>query len=131
MKSKGYKVLLNLTKKASFQKEKTYAGCEPLDKYELQDLFDYVVRHKNLVVIGQCSGIFHPLKYLSCLKIMFFPDYQDKDQYQDPGRAEWNSCSIQHTPYTKNHIDIKMSQFKLEQLDLLIQWKSKYQMERL
>ena len=29
MKSKGYKVLLNLTKKASFQKEKTYAGCEP------------------------------------------------------------------------------------------------------
>jgi hypothetical protein len=121
MKSKGYKVLLNLTKKASFQKEKTYAGCEPLDKYELQDLFDYVVRHKNLVVIGQCSGIFHPLKYLSCLKIMFFPDYQDKDQYQDPGRAEWNSCSIQHTPYTKNHIDIKMSQFKLEQLDLLIQ----------
>ena len=121
MNSKGYKVLLNLTKKASFQKEKTYVGCEPLDKYELQDLFDYVVRHKNLVVIGQCSGIFHPLKYLSCLKIMFFPDYQDKDQYQDPGRAEWNSCSIQHTPYTKNHIDIKMSQFKLEQLDLLIQ----------
>ena len=83
-------------------------------------MFDYVVRHKNLVVIGQCSGIFHPLKYLSCLKIMFFPDYQDKDQYQDPGRAEWNTCSIQHTPYTKNHIDIKMSQFDIAQLDLLI-----------
>lgn len=120
MNSKGYKVFVNLTKKASFQREKTFSGTEPLDKYEIQDLLDYVVRHKNLVVIGQCSGIFHLLKYLSCLKIMFFPDYRDQNQYQDPGRAEWGTTSIQHTPYTKNHIDLRMSQFEINQLDLIV-----------
>jgi hypothetical protein len=120
MKSKGYKVFVNLTKKASFQREKVFAGTEPLDKYEIQDLLDYVIRHKNLVVIGQCSGIFHLLKYLECLKIMFFPDYRDENQYQDPGRAEWETTSIQHTPYTKNQIDLRMSQFNLTQLDLIV-----------
>jgi hypothetical protein len=51
---------------------------------------------------------------------MFFPDYKDGDQYQDPGRAEWHSSSIQSTPFTKNHIDIKMSEFDVRQLDLII-----------
>jgi hypothetical protein len=120
MKERGYKVWVNLAKKSNFNKEKIFEGTEALDKSELQDLFDYVVRHKNLVAIGQCSGIFHMFKYLSCMKIMFFPDYKDGDQYQDPGRAEWHSSSIQSTPFTKNHIDIKMSEFDVRQLDLII-----------
>jgi hypothetical protein len=120
MQEKGYKVIVNMTKKTNvFKNQKTFSGTEPLDKYELQDLLDYVVRHKNLVIVGQCSGIFDLFKYLSCLKLMFFVDYEDPNM-PDPTRALYDYCKLGEGPFTKNLIDIKISKFDIKQLDLIV-----------
>lgn len=120
MKENGYKVIVNMTKKTNvFKNQKTFDGTEPLDKYELQDLLDYVVRHQNLVIIGQCSGIFDLFKYLSCLKLMFFIDYEDPNM-PDPTRALYEYCKLGEGPFTKNLIDIKLSKFDIKQLDLIV-----------
>lgn len=120
MKEKEYKVIVNMTKKTNvFKNQKTFEGSEPLDKYELQDLLDYVVRHKNLVIVGQCSGIFDLFKYLSCLKLMFFIDYEDPNM-SDPTRALYEYCKLGEGPFTKNLIDIKLSKFDIKQLDLIV-----------
>lgn len=120
MKEMGYKVIVNMTKKTNvFKNQKVFEGTEPLDKYELQDLLDYVVRHKNLVIVGQCSGIFDLFKYLSCLKIMFFVDYEDPNM-PDPSRALYEYCRLAEGPFTKNLIDMKMSKFDVKQLELIL-----------
>jgi hypothetical protein len=90
-----------------------------LDKLELQDLLDYLVRHKNLVTIGQISGIFVLLKYFEFLKIAFFIDYTDP-KMKDPTRALYESCSLADGLYTKNMVEFKLSEFNINQLDLVV-----------
>ena len=119
MKERGYKVIVNMTKKTNvFKNQKTFEGTEALDKFELQDLMDYLVRHKNLVVMGQASGIFDLFKYAGFLKVMFFIDYEDPNM-PDPTRAGYPNAHLCETPFTRNHIDIKISQFDVKVLDLI------------
>ena len=111
-----------MTKKTGvFKNQKTFEGTEPLDKYELQELMDYIVRHKNLVIIGQASGIFDLFKYLGCLKLMIFAGSNGTDpSMPDPTRAGYETVHLHETPFTKNHIDIKASEFDVRQLDLIV-----------
>jgi hypothetical protein len=102
-----------------FTNQKIFQGTERLDKLELQDLLDYLVRHKNLVTIGQISGIFVLLKYFEFLKIAFFIDYNDPEM-KDPTRALYESCSLSDGLYTKNMIEFKLSEFNINQLDLVV-----------
>ena len=119
MKERGYKVIVNMTKKTNvFKNQKIFEGTEALDKFELQDMMDHLVRHKNLVVMGQASGIFDLFKYAGFLKIMFFIDYEDPTM-PDPTRAGYPNAHLCETPFTRNHIDIKISKFDLKQLDLI------------
>jgi len=120
MKSRGYKVIVNWTSKTNvYTNQKIFHGTERLDKLELQDLIDYLVRHKNLVTIGQISGIFVLLKYFQFLKIAFFIDYNDPEM-KDPTRALYESCSLSDGLYTKNMIEFKLSEFNINQLDLVV-----------
>lgn len=120
MKGKGYRVLVNWTNKTDvFKNQKIFEGTEKLDKIEMQDLMDYVIRHKNLVTIGQISGIFVLFKYFEFLKIAFFVDYEDP-KMQDPHRALYESCSLADGLYTKNMLEFKLSEFNINQLDLVI-----------
>jgi hypothetical protein len=121
MQEKGYRVIVNWTNKTNvFTNQKIFEGTEKLDKLELQDLLDYLVRHKNLVTIGQISGIFVLLKYFEFLKIAFFVDYNDP-KMKDPTRALYESCSLSDGLYTKNMLEFKLSKFNVNQLDLVIQ----------
>jgi hypothetical protein len=120
MKDKGYKVIVNWTNKTNvFTNQKIFQDTERLDKLELQDLLDYLVRHKNLVTIGQISGIFVLLKYFEFLKIAFFIDYTDP-KMKDPTRALYESCSLADGLYTKNMVEFKLSEFNINQLDLVV-----------
>lgn len=120
MKEKGYRVLVNWTNKTDvFTNQKIFEGTEKLDKIEMQDLMDYVIRHKNLVTIGQISGIFVLLKYFHFLKIAFFVDYEDPEMI-DPHRALYESCSLADGLYTKNMLEFKLSKFNINQLNLVI-----------
>ena len=120
MKDKGYRIFVNWTKKTDvFTNQKIFEGTEKLDKLELDDLLKHCARHKNLVTIGQISGIFVLLKYFEFLKIAFFVDYQDPTM-KDPSRALYESCSLSDGIYTKNMLEFKLSQFKMNQLDLVI-----------
>ena len=120
MKDKGYRIFVNWTKKTDvFTNQKIFEGTEKLDKLELGDLLKHCARHKNLVTIGQISGIFVLLKYFEFLKIAFFIDYQDP-KMKDPSRALYESCSLSDGIYTKNMLEFKLSQFKMNQLDLVI-----------
>lgn len=120
MKSKGYKVVVNWTKKTDiFKNQKIFEGTEKLDKLELDDLLKYCAKHKNIVTIGQMSGIFVLLKYFSFLKIVFFIDYQDS-KMKDPTRALYENCSLSDGMYTKNMLEFKLSQFSIDQLDLVL-----------
>lgn len=120
MKQKGYRVLVNWTNKTDvFTNQKIFEGTEKLDKIEMQDLMDYTIRHKNLVTIGQISGIFVLLKYFDFLKIAFFVDYEDSNM-PDPHRALYESCSLADGLYTKNMLEFKLSEFNINQLDLVI-----------
>ena len=120
MKDKGYRVIVNWTNKTNvFTNQKIFQDTERLDKLELQDLLDYLVRHKNLVTIGQISGIFVLLKYFEFLKIAFFIDYTDP-KMKDPTRALYESCSLADGLYTKNMVEFKLSEFNINQLDLVV-----------
>ena len=120
MKDKGYRIFVNWTKKTDvFTNQKIFEGTEKLDKLELGDLLKHCARHKNLVTIGQISGIFVLLKYFEFLKIAFFVDYVDPTM-KDPSRALYESCSLSDGIYTKNMLEFKLSQFKMNQLDLVI-----------
>ena len=39
---------------------------------------------------------------------------------KDPSRALYESCSLSDGIYTKNMLEFKLSQFKMNQLDLVI-----------
>lgn len=120
MKDKGYRVFVNWTKKTNvFTNQKIFEGTEKLNKLELEDLLKHCARHKNLVTIGQISGIFVLLKYLQCLKIAFFIDYHDP-KMKDPSRALYESCGLADGIYTKNMLEFKLSQFNMNQLNLII-----------
>lgn len=120
MKQKGYRVLVNWTNKTDvFTNQKIFEGAEKLKKIEMQDLMDYLIRHENLVTIGQISGIFVLLKYFHFLKVAFFVDYNDP-KMKDPTRALYESCSLADGLYTKNMIEFKLSEFNINQLDLVI-----------
>ena len=63
LNEKGYKTYVNSTKKSDvYKNEKIFEGTYDLDKPEIEDLFEFIVKHKNLVTIGQRSGIFDVLK---------------------------------------------------------------------
>lgn len=120
MRQKGYKVFMNWTNKTNvFANQKIFEGTEKLEKLEMQDLLDYLIRHKNLVTIGQISGIFVLLKYFYFLKIAFFVDYNDP-KMKDPTRALYESCSLADGLYTKNMLEFKLSKFNINQFDLVI-----------
>lgn len=120
MKEKGYRIFVNWTNKTDvFTNQKVFEGTEKLDKIEIQDLMDYVGRHRNLVTIGQISGIFVLLKYFEFLKVAFFIDYHDP-KMPDPGRARYESCSLADGIYTKNMVEFKLSEFDIRQLDLIV-----------
>ena len=119
-KEKNYKVFVNWTNKIEvFTNQKIFEGTEKLEKLELQDLLDYLKRHKNIVTVGQISGIFVLLKYFEFLKIAFFVDYHDP-KMKDPTRALYESCSLANGKYTKNMIEFKLSKFNTKQLDFVI-----------
>ena len=82
-------------------------------------MLDYLKRHKNIVTVGQISGIFVLLKYFEFLKIAFFVDYHDP-KMKDPTRALYESCSLANGKYTKNMIEFKLSKFNTKQLDFVI-----------
>lgn len=120
MKENGYRIFVNWTNKTDvFTNQKVFEGTEKLDKIEIQDLMNYVGRHKNLVTIGQISGIFVLLKYFEFLKIAFFIDYDDP-KMPDPGRARYETCSLADGIYTKNMVEFKLSKFDIRQLDLIV-----------
>lgn len=120
MKQKGYKVFVNWTDKTDvFTNQKIFEGTEKLEKLEMQDLLDYLIRHENLVTIGQISGIFVLLKYFHFLKIAFFVDYTDP-KMKDPTRALYESCSLADGLYTKNMLEFKLSEFNINQFDFII-----------
>jgi hypothetical protein len=120
MKERGYRVIVNWTSKSEvFTNQKIFEGTEKLNKLELQDLIDYLIRHENLVTIGQISGIFVLLKYFEFLKIAFFVDYHDP-KMKDPTRALYESCSLADGLYTKNMLELKLSKFNINQLDLVV-----------
>ena len=52
-------------------------------------------------------------------QIAFFVDYTDPTM-KDPSRALYESCSLSDGIYTKNMLEFKLSQFKMNQLDLVI-----------
>ena len=73
LNEKGYKTYVNSTKKSDvYKNEKIFEGTYDLDKPEIEDLFEFIVKHKNLVTIGQRSGIFDVLKYFDFRKIIFY-----------------------------------------------------------
>lgn len=120
MKEKGYRIFVNWTNKTDvFTNQKVFEGTEKLDKIEIQDLMNYVGKHKNLVTIGQISGIFVLLKYFEFLKVAFFIDYDDP-KMPDPGRARYETCSLADGIYTKNMVEFKLSKFDIRQLDLIV-----------
>ena len=120
MKAKGYRVFVNWTNKTDvYTNQKIFEGTEKLDKIELEDMLKHCARHKNLVTIGQISGIFVLLKYFECMKIAFFVDYHDP-KMPDPHRAFYETCSLGDGIYTKNMLEFKLSEFNMDQLDLVI-----------
>ena len=120
LKEKGYRTYINQTNKFDvYKKEKVFEGTEELLGREIQDMVDFAVKHQNLVTIGQRSGIFDLLKYFSCRKIIFYQDREDP-KMPDPSRALYDWCNFGDDTYKKNVIDIKLSQYNPEVLDLII-----------
>jgi hypothetical protein len=119
VKDKGYKVFVNWTDKKDFSCQKIFSGTEKLDKLEIQDLCDHLVRHKNLVTIGQRTGIFDFLKFFEFRKIQFYADLENLNR-PDPTRALYDWCHLSNDIYTKNNIELKMSEYNSKILDLII-----------
>ncbi len=119
-KKKGYKVYTNWTnKKDVFFHQKVLKGTEQFDKLELQDLCDHLVKYKNLVTIGLRTGIFDFLKFFEFRKIQFYPDLPSLNR-KDATRALYEWCNLENDIYTKNSIELKLSQYKPQVLDLII-----------
>jgi len=118
-KAKGYKVFVNWTKKEEFSTQRMISGTEKLDKPEIQELCDYLIRHKSLVTIGQRTGIFDFLKFFEFRKIQFYPDLPSLNR-KDSTRALYEWCNMESDIYTKNSIELKLSQYKPEVLDFII-----------
>lgn len=119
LKEKEYRVFVNWTNKKDFYKQKIFKGTEKLDKFEIQDLCDHLVRHKNLVTIGLRTGIFDFLKFFQFRKIQFYPDLENINR-PDPTRALYEWCHLENDIYTKNSIEMKLSNYKPELLDFII-----------
>ena len=90
-----------------------------MEDREIEDLFNFVTSHSNLVTIGQRSGIFDFLKYFSCRKIIFYLEKEDPS-VPDPSRALYDWCHFGDDTYKKNVIDIKLSQYNPDVLDLIL-----------
>lgn len=117
---KGYKVYVNWTSKTdAFLYQKIFKNTEKYDKIELKDLCDNLVKYKNLVTIGQRTGIFDFLKFFEFRKIQFYADLENLNR-PDPTRALYEWCNLENDIYTKNNIELKLSQYKPEILDLII-----------
>jgi len=120
LKEKDYKIYVNTTdKKDVYKNEKIFEGTEDLHKPNIADLFDFVVGHKNLLTIGQRSGIFDMLKYFECRQIIFWCDV-DENNMPDPTRALYESGHFEDDIYTKNNIELKLSTYNPKVLDLII-----------
>jgi hypothetical protein len=119
-KDKGYRVYTNWTNKSDvFFYQKILDGTEKFDKVELQDLCGHLVKYKNLVTIGLRTGIFDFLKFFEFRKIQFYPDLASLNR-KDATRALYEWCNLENDIYTKNSIELKLSQYKSEILDLII-----------
>ena len=88
-------------------------------KPEIEDLFEFIVKHKNLVTIGQRSGIFDVLKYFDFRKIIFYPDVVDPEM-PDKARTNVNDVIFEGDQYTKNTLDICLSKYDKTMLDFII-----------
>jgi hypothetical protein len=120
MNAKGYEVYVNTTKKSDvYLKEKIFTNTKSLDKPDISALFDFVVKHKNLVTIGQRSGVFDFLKYFECMKVIFYYDIEDPNM-EDPSRALYEWSHFENDLYTKNSLELKLSQYNSTILDLVI-----------
>jgi len=119
-KEKGYIVYVNRTnKKDVYLNEKDLEGTINLEKLEIEDLMEFVCKHKNLVAVGQRSGIFDILKYFECRKIIFYTDIEDP-KMEDTSRALFEWCHLTEDIYTKNNIELKLSKYDPKVLDLII-----------
>ena len=120
LSEKGYKTYVNSTKKSDvYKNEKIFGGTYDLDKPEIEDLFEFIVKHKNLVTIGQRSGIFDVLKYFDFRKIIFYPDIVDPEM-PDKARTNVNDVIFEGDQYTKNTLDICLSKYDKTMLDFII-----------
>ena len=120
LNEKGYKTYVNLTKKSDvYKNEKIFEGTYDLDKPEIEDLFQFIVKHKNLVTIGQRSGIFDVLKYFDFRKIIFYPDVVDPEM-PDKARTNVNDVIFEGDQHTKNTLDICLSKYDKTMLDFII-----------
>lgn len=119
-KQKGYKVYTNWTNKSDvFFYQKVLEGTEKFDKAELQDLCDHLVKYENLITIGLRTGIFDFLKFFDFRKIQFYPDLPELNR-KDATRALYEWCNLENDIYTKNSIELKLSQYDPKILDLII-----------
>jgi len=120
LNEKGYKTYVNSTKKSDvYKNEKIFEGTYDLDKPEIEDLFEFIVKHKNLVTIGQRSGIFDVLKYFDFRKIIFYPDVVDPEM-PDKARTNVNDVIFEGDQHTKNTLDICLSKYDKTMLDFII-----------
>ena len=120
LKEKGYKVYVNWTKKTDvLENQKIFEGTEKLDKLEIQELFDFVIKHENIITLGQKAGIFDFLKYLEHKKIVFYADV-DYDSMPDPSRSIYEWCNLEEDSNTRNNIEIRLSKYDPGVLDLII-----------
>ena len=120
LKERGYAIYVNRTTKSDvYLNEKIFEGTYDLEKPEIKDLFEFVCKHKNLIAIGQRSGIFDMLKYFECRKIIFYTDVEDP-KMTDSGRALYEWCHLSEDIYTKNTIELKLSKYNPKVLDLII-----------
>lgn len=121
LKEKGYRIYVNRTDKSDvYQNEKLFKDTEDLNKPNINELFEFVSMHRNLITIGQRSGIFDFLKYFECRKIIFYADIEDP-KMEDTSRALFEWCHFTDDIYTKNNIELKLSKYDPKILDLIIQ----------
>tara|TARA_R100001082_G_scaffold110709_1_gene91444 strand:- start:879 stop:1817 length:939 start_codon:yes stop_codon:yes gene_type:complete len=121
LKEKGYKIYVNSTNKLDvYKKEKIFVGTEKLDKPNLQDLFNFIIEHENLITIGQRSGIFDALKYFDFRKIIFYPDVDDSGMVDKERTNDIESITFEGDPHAKNIIDLCLSTYDRNVLNLII-----------
>lgn len=120
LKEKGYKIYVNSTNKSDvYKNEKIFEGTEKLDKPNIDDLFNFVVQHENLLTIGQRSGIFDVLKYFDFRKIIFYPDVEDPEM-PDKARTDVPHVIFEGDIHAKNIIDLYLSTYDRNVMNLII-----------